>query len=1063
MQPSDGPPIVPIEPRSPQPPAKIAATPSQPSAQTEIASKIDEVFGDLPGENAAVMPSAPISTQPTAPPPGAGELPARVEMPSRPATASAGVDFSQPSIPTGPSGRLGSDSPPQPAAASDSSKGVAPVVPSESKGGSSGGAALSAMDGGCDREPIPLVRLEAVDPTGAAWARAGGAHGTSTGAFEVRRTGDIGESLTVWYSVSEFSTAVPGSHYEPLSGSVEIPAGRRSAGILVEPTDNANENAVKTVIVALDWSPDYDSDENLATVSINRSINPELGNIHSTWAIPAVGIEGVDGNGAELPDQPSTAAILVSRMSVTIVGPSINDEVPETYTNTDPVTVGYTVYQPPEQVSGDYQPLPGSVTLPGGVFAAAIHVTPIDDQLVEGDEWVGVTLTESVNYSVALGGGTGSVTIKDNDRNNAAPVANDDPNMYGAYEVIWNSTPELIHRLEIEEPGVLANDGDPDGDPVYVVSATTPNHAAEFSWCACGGFVYVPEEGYVGTDTFTYTISDGIAEDTATVRINVVDHAPVAVNDHYEVGVNEVFTVGAPGVLGNDWDPDEDELTAHVETGPLHGTLDYLDPDGSFRYTPDTGYVGADSFVYSAFDGYLEDFATVNLTVTDNKTKSEIRLSSEQDEQGTLLASDDLTKTNSFVNLNFQWLDKNLDGNKDKEDSADPYSYARNQEFQLTAIFKPISKTSPPASIKVRSIVRAGGADLARFPETVLNFNEVLKGYKLEHGKAVNLTDATLFHFPQVVKYYQHFEIAWEVSTDKGNTWKDANTSGNGVNRKLYLAYAAPQLALLRPKPLMETLLYYGTSGADGQSDASQIVQSIWSNFSSASAKRADGKNLQYYGSWGVGRGTGPPHKESYARLISGRDGQCGPWLGLLYATLLANGLNDAPGVGALSPVVIKAIGDANGFLVHSLNPGQSWTFGNENNTDQFYKYRDVTRSIADPRFNAIPAEITPSRIYVLDGPVQYAGGQGQNSTNPPGAFPNHALLKIGSTYYDPSYGKSYSGLIQFQQQSIAGIYKLDAPGANGAPRNMQIRKINSASNEGLLSEVELTPGGLGW
>ena len=76
------------------------------------------------------------------------------------------------------------------------------------------------------------------------------------------------------------------------------------------------------------------------------------------------------------------------------------------------------------------------------------------------------------------------------------------------------------------------------------------------------------------------------------------------------------MTVAAPGVLGNDSDPDGDSLHAVLGSGPSHGTL-ALNPDGSFTYTPAGNFNGGDSFTYRASDGGLEsNLATVTLTVS---------------------------------------------------------------------------------------------------------------------------------------------------------------------------------------------------------------------------------------------------------------------------------------------------------------------------------------------------------------------------------------------------------------------------------------------------------------
>jgi len=92
--------------------------------------------------------------------------------------------------------------------------------------------------------------------------------------------------------------------------------------------------------------------------------------------------------------------------------------------------------------------------------------------------------------------------------------------------------------------------------------------------------------------------------------------APVAVNDSYTATLNTLLTVNAPGVLGNDTDADSNTLTAAVVTGPAHAASFTLNPNGSFNYTPATGYSGPDSFTYVANDGTVNSApATVNITV----------------------------------------------------------------------------------------------------------------------------------------------------------------------------------------------------------------------------------------------------------------------------------------------------------------------------------------------------------------------------------------------------------------------------------------------------------------
>jgi VCBS repeat-containing protein len=92
---------------------------------------------------------------------------------------------------------------------------------------------------------------------------------------------------------------------------------------------------------------------------------------------------------------------------------------------------------------------------------------------------------------------------------------------------------------------------------------------------------------------------------------------PVARPDLYTTDEGVVLDVTAPGVLTNDTDSNLDPLTAVKVTDPAHGTLG-LNSDGSFTYTPSTGFTGDDTFTYQASDGLLNsNVANVTITVTD--------------------------------------------------------------------------------------------------------------------------------------------------------------------------------------------------------------------------------------------------------------------------------------------------------------------------------------------------------------------------------------------------------------------------------------------------------------
>jgi VCBS repeat-containing protein len=187
---------------------------------------------------------------------------------------------------------------------------------------------------------------------------------------------------------------------------------------------------------------------------------------------------------------------------------------------------------------------------------------------------------------------------------NDAPLAAND-----AYTVYQGAT------LAVAAPGVLANDSDPDHDPITAVLETGPAHGT-LALAANGSFTYVSAAGYTGADSFTYRASDGaLAGNVATVSITVVaNRAPIARADSYSTLQGTALTVAAPGVLANDTDPNGNALTAVLVTGPTKGTLT-LNANGSFTYRPNAAATGFDRFTYRANDGALNS-AAVTVTVT---------------------------------------------------------------------------------------------------------------------------------------------------------------------------------------------------------------------------------------------------------------------------------------------------------------------------------------------------------------------------------------------------------------------------------------------------------------
>ncbi len=95
---------------------------------------------------------------------------------------------------------------------------------------------------------------------------------------------------------------------------------------------------------------------------------------------------------------------------------------------------------------------------------------------------------------------------------------------------------------------VLANDSDPEGDPLGLDSVSQPANGTATA-NADGTVTYDPDPGFLGTDTFTYTVSDGANTATGNVTVRVFQCTPTAsgsFTDDFEPDAEAGWTVDTP-------------------------------------------------------------------------------------------------------------------------------------------------------------------------------------------------------------------------------------------------------------------------------------------------------------------------------------------------------------------------------------------------------------------------------------------------------------------------------------------------------------------------------------
>lgn len=183
--------------------------------------------------------------------------------------------------------------------------------------------------------------------------------------------------------------------------------------------------------------------------------------------------------------------------------------------------------------------------------------------------------------------------------------------------------------------GVLANDYHPDAvngitftiDPNFpdpsaggaVTDLKPDNGMATVQDGAIQAVLYVPDAGFFGVDTFTYTIVDTRgASSTAVVRVTVLEDkvGPTAVDDTFETVRN--VELKYLNVMANDLNPEADVITlvSVGQTKQAGAVSEVVASNNTVNYVPPNNFIGSDDFDYTITDlGDNPSTATVTINV----------------------------------------------------------------------------------------------------------------------------------------------------------------------------------------------------------------------------------------------------------------------------------------------------------------------------------------------------------------------------------------------------------------------------------------------------------------
>lgn len=156
--------------------------------------------------------------------------------------------------------------------------------------------------------------------------------------------------------------------------------------------------------------------------------------------------------------------------------------------------------------------------------------------------------------------------------------------------------PQSVTAQEGRPLAITLTGSDPNHDPLVFSVDTPPDHGT-----LSGGspnLIYTPDDGYTGTDSFTFVANDCVNTSApAAIDINVVPNQPPIANPQSVTTAEDIPL--AITLTGSD--PDGDTLNYTVLTTPTNGTLGGIAPN--LVYTPTLNYNGTDSFTFVVDDG----------------------------------------------------------------------------------------------------------------------------------------------------------------------------------------------------------------------------------------------------------------------------------------------------------------------------------------------------------------------------------------------------------------------------------------------------------------------------
>jgi hypothetical protein len=361
------------------------------------------------------------------------------------------------------------------------------------------------------------------------------------------------------------------------------------------------------------------------------------------------------------------------------------------------------------------------------------------------------------------------------------------------------------------------------------------------------------------------------------------------------------------------------------------------------------------------------------------------------------------------------WHDSDGDGWADSEGTEwrFPVCYVRNSGMRVSAYFQLGAQITGDVTV----VGTAQNVPFV-FEKTVTLANQ-------DAFEINNVAEKYGTKFPNSIERYNPLTILWTLRLPGSSS---LTVVAGTTDNRVYVTLDYPGAY-----PLYESVLDIGCRAASVVASANGAVNAIWTKeFVGTDGvrrkamdgyNRVDGTNMTY---WGISDGGDPDLEASVALHLPDRAnmmnpngillttstgstrfngvGTCGAWAYTFYEVLRAQGIAGSAAI-PLNVVTIYPPVGYTGFHV------KNWSFNGQ---------------------GSAPACSPTTYIFNTSDLTRQLGIAGQNFADPKSAFPDHQIVRYGTTYFDPSYGRSYPSATDYSQfdpahiawelQSIAGF-----------------------------------------